>query len=90
MSGSADAAAAAIAIAYSQALQRLAEIRDQQTNGISKISKGDELVVFQSAADLAAAVEIQQAEVLRLEALLGLRVARRPVRQVVFIGGKGL
>jgi hypothetical protein len=84
------ASAAANALAYAAALQRLAEIRDQLTSGVARVSKGDEMVVFQSVEDLKEALDIQQAEVLRLEGLLGLRVARRPVRQVVFMGGKGL
>ena len=89
MSGSV-VAATALALSYAQAVQRLAEIRDQQTNGISKISKGDELVVFASGAELQAAAELQEAEVARLEMLLGMRARRSPVRQVLFATGKGL
>ncbi|MFC0384344.1 hypothetical protein [Muricoccus vinaceus] len=85
-----DSAAALIAAEYAAAVARLAQVREMQTNGISKISVGDQLIVYATGAELAAAVAAQQAEVARLEVLLGLRVARVPARQVRFIADKGL
>lgn len=85
-----DSAAALIAAEYAAAVARLAQVREMQTNGISKISVGDQLIVYATGVELAAAVAAQQAEVARLEVLLGLRVARTAARQVRFIADKGL